>query len=101
MTQMHLVAEADRTELHEDKTYDVAAIRIRAVDEHGNTLPFAGDPVLLETKGVIQRIGPAAIPLQGGMTGAYVRTTGREGTGTLRIYTASGFVQEISFHVTI
>ena len=101
MTAMSLAAEADRIELFEGKSYDAAAIRIRAVDENGNTLPFAGDPVLLETEGVIELIGPSVVPLQGGMTGTYVKTTGKAGTGILRIRLAGGSAQEIRFTVTV
>ena len=100
MTSMSLSVEADRTELVEDKTYDAAAIRIRAVDEHGNTLPFAGDPVMFETEGVIELIGPSVVPLQGGMTGTYIKTTGKAGKGILRIRLAGAEPQEIHINVT-
>jgi beta-galactosidase len=85
--------------LHEGKSYDVAAVRIRLVDEYGNTLPFANDPVTLEAEGTIELIGPGIISLQGGMGGTYVRTTGEEGEGRLTIRTAEGLEETIQFTV--
>lgn len=37
---IRLQAEADHTNLTEHHSYDVALVRIRAVDAHGNVLPF-------------------------------------------------------------
>ena len=94
-----LYAEADRLLLHEGKSYDVAAVRIRLVDEYGNTLPFANDPVTLEAEGNVELIGPGIASLQGGMGGTYVRTTGEEGEGRLIIRTAEGLEETIQFTV--
>ena len=38
--EIRLEAEADHTILTEQHSYDVALVRIRAVDDHGNVLPF-------------------------------------------------------------
>ena len=94
-----LAAEADRVLLHEGKSYDVAAVRIRLTDEHGNTLTFANDPVMLEASGVLELIGPSVVSLQGGMGGTYVRTTGEAGEGTLTIRTPEGLEETICFEV--
>ena len=48
-----LQSEADHYELTEKNTYDVAAVRIRAVDENGNLLSFYNEPVFFETEGDI------------------------------------------------
>ena len=94
-----LYAEADRLLLHEGKSYDVAAVRIRLVDEYGNILPFANDPVTLEAEGAVELIGPGVVSLQGGMGGTYVRTTGEEGEGRLTIRTAEGREETIQLTV--
>ncbi|MCM1040498.1 MAG: glycoside hydrolase family 2 protein [Ruminococcus sp.] len=82
---VRLNVEADHLELKEKNTYDVAAIRIRAVDENDNLLAFYNEPVWLEAEGAVEIIGPATISLQGGMGGTYVRTLAREGEGCLKI----------------
>ncbi len=76
------------------------------VDEHGNTLPFANDPVILEASGAVELIGPSVVSLQGGMGGTYVRTVGEAGDGTLTIRTADaaagqseGLEETIQFEV--
>jgi beta-galactosidase len=80
-----LIIEADTTQLCEDETYDVAAIRIRAVDEWGNTLPYYQEPLELKAVGSVTIIGPEIISLKGGMAGTYVRTKGESGGGTLSV----------------
>ncbi len=72
----HIEADASTGRLHEGKTYDVALVRLRAVDQNGNLLSFSNDPVSFETEGPIEVIGPKTISLGGGMGGVYVRSTG-------------------------
>ena len=50
-------------------------VRIRAVDTHGNVLPFYQEPVRITAEGDIAIIGPDTIALQGGMGGTYVKTS--------------------------
>jgi beta-galactosidase len=85
MKKVTIQADIDHTELVENKTYDVAAVRIRAVDESGNILPFFNDVVSLKTQGKIELIGPAVVSLHGGMGGTYIKTTGKAGRGKLVI----------------
>lgn len=73
------------TELTEETTYDMAAIRIQAVDKNRNILSFCHEPLLLEAEGCIELVGPKLVGLDGGMGGTYVRTTGTAGSGSLRI----------------
>ena len=94
-----LKAETDTNLLMENASYDVASIRIRMEDEYGNLLPFYNGPVMLEATGDIEIIGPKAIALQGGCFGTYVKTCGRSGTGTLRIYTPEGEEAVLEFNV--
>ena len=78
--EVHLEAEADHTLLQEKNTYDVAAVRIRAVDENGNVLPFYQEPVRISLEGPAKLIGPDVISLKGGMGGTYLKTTGESGS---------------------
>lgn len=83
MHSVRMELETDHRELLEEHTYDVAAVRIRMTDEHGNVLPFFNEPVTLRTEGEIEIIGPKVISMQGGMGGTYVKTTGEAGKGIL------------------
>ena len=99
MKQWSLQTICSHTDLKEGKTYDVAEVRIWAVDEYGNILPFANDPLKVTAEGAISLIGPELISLQGGMSGVYVKTTGKLGIGKLTIQTAMGHKEEIEFWV--
>lgn len=96
-----LEIRTDHTKLVEKNSYDVAAVRIRAVDEYGNVAAFYNEPLILETEGEIQLIGPEVVALSGGMGGTYVKTTGRAGEGTLSIRTNTGKAWKLHFTVEI
>ncbi len=99
MHKVHLEARADHTELCEGSTYDVAAVRIEARDEHGNPVSFFNEPVEFLLEGEAELIGPHVIALSGGMGGTYVRTTGSAGTAKLRIVNGQAAPIEITFTV--
>lgn len=73
------------TTLREEETYDVAAVRITAVDQNGNRLYYYQEPVILKATGAIELIGPKAISLRGGAAGTYVKTKGFQGEGVLSL----------------
>ena len=75
-----------------------AEVRITAVDQHGNRLWYAGDPLLLETEGPLEIIGPKVTSLRGGAAGVWLRTTGEKGEATLRV-AGLGPRQEVGFRV--
>ena len=99
--EIRLEAEADHTILTEQHSYDVALVRIRAVDDHGNVLPFYQEPVRLITEGDISIIGPDTIALQGGMGGTYVKSTGRSGRGALLLQSQTAGEIRIPFQIMI
>lgn len=101
MTSVHLEAKADHRTLPEGQTYDVAAVRIRALDENGNLLSFFHQPVLLEVQGNAELIGPRVISLQGGMGGTYVKTAGTPGKAVLKIKTAQAEEVNLTFEIKI
>ena len=99
--EIRLEAEADHTILTEQHSYDVALVRIRAVDDHGNVLPFYQEPVRLIAEGDISIIGPDTIALQGGMGGTYVKSTGRSGRGALLLQSQTAGEIRIPFQIMI
>ncbi|SDB55372.1 glycoside hydrolase family 2 TIM barrel-domain containing protein [Butyrivibrio sp. INlla16] len=92
------------TELMEGRSYDVASVRIRVVDQNGNVLPFFAEPCKLKTEGAIEIIGPRTVPLRGGMAGTYIKSKRCQGSkGKLIIsLRASGekIKKEISFTIS-
>ncbi|MCR4956168.1 MAG: glycoside hydrolase family 2 protein [Lachnospiraceae bacterium] len=80
-----LSVDVSHTHLIEESTYDVAAVRLTAVDQYGNKLPFFMEPIKLKAEGEIELIGADVISLQGGSFGTYVKTTGRSGKGYLTL----------------
>ena len=99
--EIRLEAEADHTILTEQHSYDVALVRIRAVDDHGNVLPFYQEPVRLIAEGDISIIGPDTLALQGGMGGTYVKSTGRSGRGALLLQSQTAGEIRIPFQIMI
>lgn len=85
MHQVHLEVKVSAQKLTEGRTYDMAAVRIRALDENDNVLSFFNEPVQFQVEGALELVGPKIICLQGGMGGTYVKTTGQTGEGILKI----------------
>ena len=96
---LHLEVKVSQTVLTEGDRYDMAAVRIRILDEFENPAVYAQLPVSLRAEGQIGLAGPALVTAEGGMCGCYVKTTGRTGQGTLRIRTAQTEDVEISFTI--
>lgn len=96
---LNLDISADTKTLVEGSTYDVACVRIRAVDFFGNLAPYFMEPVELACSGCVELIGPSLISLKGGMGGTYVKTNGQKGKGTLAVKGVGG-EKEIKFTVT-
>ncbi len=74
----------------EGGTYDVASVRITAVDQYGNSLPYYQEPIALTVSGPLALIGPSVVSFKGGMCGTYVKTTGFAGRATLKIQALIG-----------
>ena len=102
VTKPTLVVECDRTVLKEVESYDVACVRIRAVDENGNTLYYYNDPVVLDISGNAEIIGPKITGLSGGMGGTYVKSVGKKGNAVLTVSDVYGKAEvEVEFNVEI
>ncbi|MDD3831127.1 MAG: glycoside hydrolase family 2 TIM barrel-domain containing protein [Clostridia bacterium] len=92
-----LWAEADSTQLIDEDCYDVASVRIKAVDKYGNVLPLCNIPLHLSVEGNAQIIGSSDVSLQGGYSGTYVKTTGK---GNARLLIKSEFgTRTIDFYI--
>ncbi len=102
VSQVKLQVEVSHTDLKDDKTYDVAAVRIRAVDQNGNVIPYFAESVKLKTEGAIEVIGPKHVPLRGGMGGTYVKSKRKQGTSgklIISMFVGEKYKEEISFHI--
>jgi len=86
-SRLHLEVSPSHTNLREGDTYDMASIRIRILDEHGNIAPYAQLPVQFTLEGDAELVGPNLVTAEGGMTGTYVKTTGKAGEARLTIHT--------------
>ena len=94
-----LEVDCDTEELTENGTWDIATVRIRAVDQNGEQLPYVQRSVRLILEGDARLAGPDAVPLQGGMTGTYVCSEGRSGSAKLTIRMEG--CEDVVLHFTI
>lgn len=98
--QRKLKAQVSHTELIEDKTYDVAAVRIRMTDQNGNTLPYMNGAVTAQLDGEAELIAETPVMLRGGTGGVYVRTIGKSGKATLTLIAEGCKPVTILFNIT-
>ena len=98
-SKLHLEVTASSAVLEEKQSYDMAAIRIRILDENSNIAPYAQLPVKLTLEGEAELVGPDVITAEGGMTGTYIRTIGRTGTAKLTVSTHQTDPVSISFEL--
>ena len=96
---LHLELRVSKTELLEGDRYDMAAVRIRVLDENGNLAPYAQLPIKLQADGAVELAGPELITAEGGSTGCYVKTRGFAGEGSLRLETAQTGLSRLWFQV--
>lgn len=89
----------DTKRLKENGAWDMATVRIRAVDENGNLLPYCARTVSLSIEGEAEIIGPECVPLMGGMTGTYIRTVGKAGRATLAISAPGMKTVKVEFEI--
>lgn len=82
---LHLDVKVSKAVLREGEGYDMAALRIRVLDDMGNVASYAQLPLQIETEGPLALAGPALITAEGGMTGLYVKTVGETGAGRVKL----------------
>ncbi len=86
--KLHLEVTASKTELKENASYDMSAVRVRVLDEFGNIASYAQLPVMFKLEGEAALVGPEVTCAEGGMTGTYVKTTGKQGAAKLTVSTS-------------
>ena len=97
--KLHLEVKASRTALTEGNTYDMAAVRIRILDEFGNVAPYAQLPVKLTLEGDAELVGSDTVTAEGGMCGTYIRTAGIPGRAVLTVSTAQTAPVTLRFQI--
>ncbi len=85
VTKAHIDAKISHTLLTELHTYDVAAVRVKLLDQNDNQLYFFSQPVSFEVEGPFEIVGPKVVSPMGGATGVYVKSIGEDGDGKLTI----------------
>lgn len=83
--RLHLDVRTSTAILTEADTYDMAAVRVRILDENDTAAPFAQLPVHFFLEGDAELIGPATVTAEGGMCGTMIRTVGHSGEATLTV----------------
>ena len=91
---------ADTDILTDGPSWDMATVRIRAVDEYGAVRTWCSRSLSLRAEGAVELIGPASVPFSGGMAGCYLRTRGEAGTGRLTIEMEGAAPVTLSFQVS-
>ncbi len=99
--KLHLEVKADHTALAEKASYDMAAVRIRVLDENGNIAPYAQLPVTFTVSGAAELVGSPVVAAEGGMCGAYIRTLGAPGAASLTVHTGQTEDVIINFSISI
>lgn len=97
--RLHLEVKPSHVRLREADTYDMAAVRIRLLDENGSPAPYAQLPVHLKAEGAAELVGPSVVTAEGGMTGTYIRTIGLSGQARLTISTDQTETETLIFQV--
>lgn len=85
--RLHLEVKTSHRDLREGDVYDMAAVRVRILDENGNVAPYAQIPVHFKLDGPAHLIGPDTVTAEGGMCGTYICTDGKQGELTLTVST--------------
>ena len=91
---------ADTDTLTDGPSWDMATVRIRAVNEYGAVRTWCSRSLSLRAEGAVELIGPASVPLSGGMAGCYLCTRGEAGSGRLTIEMEGAAPVTLSFQVS-
>ncbi|MBR2802846.1 MAG: glycoside hydrolase family 2 protein [Erysipelotrichaceae bacterium] len=83
--KLHLEVKHITSALKEEDGYDADALRIRVLDEYGNLAVYGQLPVSVKTEGVVELDGPAVLTAEGGSTGTYLHTVGKNGSARVTI----------------
>ncbi|MBR0135460.1 MAG: glycoside hydrolase family 2 protein [Clostridia bacterium] len=95
--KLKLEVKVSNTVLHEGDIYDMAAVRVRLLDENGSVASYAQLPIRFELEGGAELVGPETVTAEGGMCGTYVRTAGKRAKARLTISCAQTEPAAIDF----
>ena len=98
--KLHLEVIPSATTLREGDTYDMAAVRVRILDENGSPAAYAQLPLQFAVNGAAALVGPAIATAEGGMSGTYIRTIGQTGTASLSVTAPQCECVTVTFSVT-
>lgn len=98
--QLLLDVQTDTYQLVDGPSWDMASVRIRAVNKFGAVRTWCSRSLNFYAEGAVELIGPASIPLTGGMAGCYLRTRGIAGEGRLTIGMDGAKPMTLTFQVT-
>ncbi|MBD8953105.1 MAG: glycoside hydrolase family 2 protein [Subdoligranulum sp.] len=98
--KLHLEVTPSATTLREGDTYDMAAVRVRILDENGSPAVYAQLPLQFAVNGAAVLVGPAIATAEGGMSGTYIRTIGQTGTASLSVTAPQCECVTVTFSVT-
>ncbi len=83
--KLHLEVKVSQTALKDEDKYDMAAVRIRVLDENGNLAPYAQLAIEYHLDGPLTIVGPQVSVAEGGLTGTYLKTAGQIGKARLAV----------------
>ena len=96
---LHIEARVNSRDLYERASYDMAAVRVRILDEYNNIASYAQLPVSFAVTGEVELVGPVTATAEGGMCGTYIRSAGRAGAGELAVSAPGLESVSITFNV--
>ena len=73
----------DENKLVNGDAWDAMRVVVKAVDKQGNIMPYFQEPIMIQTEGAGNLIGPSLLTLVGGQIAFWVRSNGE--IGILRI----------------
>ena len=98
--KLHLEVTPSAHALREGDTYDMAAVRVRILDENGSPAAYAQLPLQFAASGAAALVGPSIATAEGGMGGTYIRTIGQTGTASLTVAAPQCESVTVTFSVT-
>ena len=96
--ELHFNIESDTNTLIEGISYDVASVTIEAVNQANNHLSYFNEPIVIESTGDIELIGPKVISLKGGFGGFYIKSK-NVGSGNVNLYYNNELIKTINYRV--
>ena len=77
---------------------DCVRVMVRALDQAGHKLPFLFEPVAIDVTGAGRLVGPKLVPLRGGATGFWIKSTGARGPITVAVSSPRFATTTVTLH---